>query len=147
VPEALNHLEQSAQQAPLDVTDLYWTWLSGYRFVVAELAQEEADGGGDDAGAALPGLGLMHVGSTACRKDQGCTKPNRNRIRLPKFDPEKDVIVADLGVIFQGTDLTQDMQCHAADALCAPMFKHIGVSFESGDSLDAQQVYRVEGAP
>lgn len=147
VPEALNHLQQSSQQAPLDVTDLYWAWLSGYRFVVAELAQDAADGGGDaaadDAGLALPGLGLMHVGSTACVKDKGCTKQNRNLIRLPKFDPEKDVIVADLGVIFQDTDLTQDVQCHAADEFCAPMFRQIGVSFESGASLDEQNVYRV----
>src|ERR1700712_4181769 len=126
VPEALNHLDQSTQQAPLDVTDLYWSWLNGYRFVVAELLQVAADGGqsaADDAGTALPGLGLMHVGSSACRKDQGCTKHNRNLIRLTKFDPEKDVIVADLAVIFQGTDLSQDMQCHAADELCAPMFE------------------------
>lgn len=147
VPESLNHLEQSTQQPPLDVTDLFWTWLSGYRFVVAELVEDAADGGSassaDDAGAALPGIGLMHVGSTACRKDQGCTKPNRNLIRLSDFNPEKDVIVADLGAIFQDTDLSQDMQCHAADALCAPMFEQIGVRFDTGASLKEQKVYRV----
>jgi hypothetical protein len=72
VPEALNHLEQSTQPAPLDATDLYWTWLSGYRFVVAEMVQAAAEGGeaaADDAGTALPGIGLMHIGSTECRKD------------------------------------------------------------------------------
>ncbi|HTU63686.1 MAG TPA: MbnP family copper-binding protein, partial [Polyangiales bacterium] len=28
VPEALNHLDQSTQPPPLDVTELYWAWLS-----------------------------------------------------------------------------------------------------------------------
>lgn len=30
VPEALNHLEQSGQPPPLDLTDMYWQWLTGY---------------------------------------------------------------------------------------------------------------------
>lgn len=149
VPESLNHLDQSKQPAPLDVTDLYWTWLSGYRFVVAEVTQDAAESGAapageEDGGAALPGLGLMHVGSTACSKDKGCTKPNRNLIRLPEFDVDNDVIVADLGAIFSNTDVTKEQQCHAADEVCGPMFEQIGVSFENGGSLDEQKVYRVE---
>ena len=145
VPEELNHLEQSKQPAPLDVTDLYWAWLSGYRFMVAELLQDDAAADAD-AGVGLPGIGLMHIGSTACRRDQGCTKANRNSVRLTDFDPGKDVIVADIGAIFSATDLSQDMQCHAADALCAPMFERVGVSFEDGKSLDKQALYHVAKA-
>jgi uncharacterized repeat protein (TIGR04052 family) len=145
VPEQLNHLEQSKQPAPLDVTDLYWAWLTGYRFMVAELVQDDANADAD-AGVSLPGIGLLHVGSTACRRDQGCTKTNRNRVRLTDFDPSKDVIVADIGAIFAATDLSQDMQCHSADAICAPMFERVGVSFEDGKSLDKQKLYHVAKA-
>lgn len=144
VPEALNHLEQSTQPAPLDVTDLYWAWLSGYRFFVAELRQTDVGELDDDAGVVLPGTGLLHIGSTACRKDKGCVKPNRNRIALSDFDPDRDVIVADLAAVFADTDLQQNMQCHASDAFCEPMFERLGVSWDSGESLpDAQRVYRV----
>jgi uncharacterized repeat protein (TIGR04052 family) len=142
VPEDLNHLEQSTQPAPLDVTDLYWAWLTGYRFMVAELVEGDATA---DA-APLPGIGLMHVGSTACRRNQGCTKPNRNQVRLEDFDPSEDVIVADIGAIFSATDLSQDMQCHSADAICEPMFERVGVSFEDGKSLDEQTLYHVAKA-
>lgn len=145
VPEALNHLEQSKQPPPLDITELYWAWLSGYRFMVAELQQEEV-AADQDAGLALPGIGLMHIGSTACTRDKGCSKPNRNLVRLMDFDPAEDVIVADIGAIFAATDLSQDMQCHAADAICAPMFEHMGVGFKDGKSLDKQSVYRVAKA-
>jgi uncharacterized repeat protein (TIGR04052 family) len=148
VPESLNHLEQSKQPAPLDLTDLYWAWLSGYRFMVAELIQDAdaAAANADDAGLALPGIGLMHIGSTACKRDMGCTKPNRNTVRLTDYDPSSDVIVADIAAIFAETDLSQDMQCHSADAICAPMFERVGVKLADGKSLETQKLYRVEKA-
>jgi uncharacterized repeat protein (TIGR04052 family) len=150
VPEELNHLDQSTQSAPLDITDLYWAWLTGYRFMVAELAQDGERAPDiapeDDAGVAQPGIGLMHIGSTSCRKDRGCTKKNRSVVRLPDFDPSSDVIVADIGAIFSDSDVAQDMQCHAADEICAPMFERLGVDFASGESLATQEVFRVGGA-
>lgn len=148
VPEALNHLDQSTQPPPLDVTELYWAWLSGYRFMVAELEQdgEAAPAVDEDAGVAQPGVGLMHIGSTSCRKDRGCTKKNRNRVHLTDFKPDSDVIVADIAAIFGDTDVAQDMQCHSADEICAPMFERLGVAFATGESNDAQKVFRVAAA-
>jgi uncharacterized repeat protein (TIGR04052 family) len=150
VPEELNHLDQSTQPAPLDITDLYWAWLTGYRFMVAELAQDGEAAPGvaadEDAGVAQPGIGLMHIGSTGCRKDRGCTKQNRSVVRLEDFDPSSDVIVADIAAIFSDTDVAQDMQCHAADEICAPMFERVGVDFANGESLATQKVFRVGGA-
>lgn len=146
VPEALNHLEQSTLPAPLDLTDMYWAWLSGFRFFVLEF--QEVDTGvtvatDADAGVQLPGVGLLHVGSTACRQGEGCKKKNRNVIRLPSFNPDTDMIVADAEPVFVETDLTQDMQCHSSGDLCAPMYQRVGVSWETGDSLQEQQVFHV----
>jgi uncharacterized repeat protein (TIGR04052 family) len=150
VPEELNHLDQSTQPAPLDVTDLYWSWLSGYRFVVAEVARpvgSAPEPSADDADAGVEqGVGMMHIGSTACRKDQGCTKKNRNLVRLSDFDPSRDVIVADLAGIFEDTDVTRDNTCHGADEACAAMFENFGVRYEDGESLDEQKVYKVAAA-
>jgi len=148
VPEALNHLEQSTQPAPLDTPDLYWAWLTGYRFFVAEVQQVLVDDGtgaaaDEDAGTVLPGRGLLHIGSTACRKE-GCLKQNRNEIRLTDFDPEIDFIVADIAQVFGDSDLTLDRQCHSGDEFCAPMFERVGVSWETGDSARSQKVYRVQ---
>lgn len=147
VPEELNHLDQSTQPAPLDVTELYWAWLSGYRFMIAELVQDgepASDVAVDaDAGVVQPGVGLMHIGSTACRKDRGCTKKNRNRVQLSDFKHDSDVIVADIAAIFGDTDLAQDMQCHSADEICAPMFERLGVDFATGESQESQKVFRV----
>lgn len=143
VPEALNHLDQSTQPAPLDITDLYWAWLSGYRFMVAELMADGEPAVEDDAGVAQPGIGLMHIGSTSCRKDRGCTKKNRAEVRLEDFKPDSDVIVADIAAIFSSTDISQDMQCHAADEICAPMFERLGVDFATGESTGEQKVFRV----
>lgn len=139
VPEALNHLDQASQPPPLDVTELYWAWLTGYRFMVAELLQDVAE----DAGVAQPGIGLMHIGSTSCRKDRGCSKQNRNLVRLSDFKPDSDVIVADLAALFGDSDLAQDLQCHSADAICAPMFERLGVDFATGESLPEQRLFRV----
>ena len=149
VPEALNHLDQATQPPPLDLTDMYWQWLTGYRFFVLELKEANADAraeaaAAEDAGVVLPGIGLLHIGSTACRRNMGCTKGNRNEIRLANFDPDTDVIAADAAAAFVETDITQEMQCHSAGKLCAPMFQRIGVNWETGQSEpDLQQIYRV----
>jgi uncharacterized repeat protein (TIGR04052 family) len=145
VPEKLNHLEQSTLPPPLDLTDMYWAWLTGFRYYVVELQQADVGvgAGADDAGVVLPGLGLLHTGATACVKD-GCKLQNRNSIRLTDFDPDADVIVADAASVFVETDITQDMQCHSSGELCAPMYKRIGLEWGTGKALTEQNVYRVE---
>jgi uncharacterized repeat protein (TIGR04052 family) len=147
VPEELNHLDQATQPAPLDQTDLFWQWTSGFRFLVAELKQDDAAVVVDaDAGVSPAGVGVFHIGSTSCRKNDGCKKKNRNLVRLADFDPDSDVIVADIAALFSGSDLTQETLCHAADEICEPMFERAGINFADGESLDEQQLYRVAPA-
>jgi uncharacterized repeat protein (TIGR04052 family) len=143
VPEKLNHLEQSTLPPPLDLTDMYWAWLTGFRYYVVELQQADVAASADDAGVTLPGLGLLHTGATACVKD-GCKFQNRNAIRLTDFDPDRDVIVADAAAVFVETDVTQDMQCHSSGELCAPMYKRIGLEWGTGKQRNEQTVYHVE---
>jgi uncharacterized repeat protein (TIGR04052 family) len=146
VPEALNHEDPLLHPAPLQISDLNWSWLSGFKFFVAQLRQVDSA----LAVNATPGLGLLHVGSRACTGDPMvsavCERPNRNEIVLDQFDPDANVIVADLGALFADSDLTQENQCHSdATPACAPLFLRLGIDWDSGQDVpDAQHVYRVE---
>lgn len=151
VPEQLNHEDPVLHPAPLQVTDLAWSWLTGFRFLVAEVHQSPETVKDDAAdGGVAGGVGLVHIGSTACKANMGCSHGNRNAIELDGFDPDDDVVVADLGALFSDVDVSQDVQCHAQAEVCAPMFARAGIDFKTGDSASAQSLFRVEpakGAP
>lgn len=137
VPEQLNHEDPLKHPAPLQVSDLSWGWLTGFRFFVAEL--RHSDG---------MGVGMLHIGSTACGGTLGrstCANPNRNRVELKDFDPRRDEIVVDLGELFAETDVTMGSQCHGSSVqlACAALFERLGVDMASGRPLPEQRVYRV----
>jgi uncharacterized repeat protein (TIGR04052 family) len=143
VPEALNHDDPALAPAPLELGSMSWGWLLGYRFLRAELAAA----GETDAGA--PGIGLLHLGSTACTGNPQagsvvCANPNRSEVSLPEFDPASSVIVADLGALFASTDLMLDAQCHSTGDFCAGPFASAGVDPATGAALPAQTLFRVE---
>ena len=147
VPEALNHEDPAKYPAPLQASDLTWSWLTGFKFFLAELRAAAPGAAAVDGSQALPGIGLMHVGSRQCTKSAGttqCARSSRNQVRLADFDPDAQVIVADIARVFDETDLTHDTQCHSADESCASMFEQLGIDWASGDASDVQRVYRVE---
>jgi len=146
VPEALNHADPSRLAAPLQAGSMSWGWLQGYRFVMAEIT-----GSAGALHTAAPGSALLHLGSTACSGNPSaggiaCAKPNRNRIRLPEFDPVADAIVVDLAELFADMDLATVTTCHSSGDSCAPLFEHIGLDLSNGLATDRQSVYRVEPA-
>jgi uncharacterized repeat protein (TIGR04052 family) len=146
VPEDLNHADPSRLPPPLQAGSMSWGWLSGYRFLMAEIAGTGA--GGD---AAAPGSALLHVGSTACSGNPSadgitCNKQNRNRVRLTEFDIASDAIVIDLADLFGDIDLARVTTCHSSGDDCAPLFERIGLDLDSGSASDGQRVYRVEPA-
>jgi uncharacterized repeat protein (TIGR04052 family) len=146
VPEAHNHADPSRLPPPLQAGSMSWGWLSGYRFLMAEIAGTANIG---DAGA--PGSALLHVGSTACSGSPSaggiaCSKPNRNRVRLPDFDPDSDAVVIDLAELFADMDLATVTTCHSSGEDCAPLFERIGIDLTNGSPSDGQRIYRVEPA-
>lgn len=140
VPEAQNHADPATLPAPLELGTMSWGWLLGYKFLVAEMAQV-----GDDA----TGLGLLHLGSTACTGNPQagtvvCSKPNRSDIRLNAFDAATDTIVADIGALFADTDLGAEALCHSGGDFCAAPFERAGLDFATGLSTPTQTLFRVE---
>ena len=151
VPEALNHANITEAKPPLQDTTLYWSWRSGYRFIVNELFIEEGaselpegDGGVRDD----PTSKFIHIGSGGCTEtppNYTCTRSNRSVIKLDNFDPSKNVITADLAKVFENIDLkAQDVQCHGANPVCKPGYEAFGVSFDTGMPQDTQTVFGVE---
>jgi uncharacterized repeat protein (TIGR04052 family) len=143
VPEALNHADPAGLPPPLQAGNLSWGWLLGYRFLVAELvASDPGDG-------SPPGSALLHLGSTACSGSPTtgsirCENANRNRVYLPTFDPDADVVVVDLAELFEGVDLTRITTCHSHDESCTGLLERIGVQRRDGSALAEQRLYRVE---
>jgi uncharacterized repeat protein (TIGR04052 family) len=146
VPEDLNHIDPVTGPAPLQLDSaLSWGWLTGFKFFIAELHQtQDASTTDADGGIAPGGAGLLHMGSTGCKANEGCLHANRNLVQLTGFDPDKDVIVADIANVFTNTDLTQDSQCHSAGMTCPALFKQVGLDFQTGERLPTQSVYRIE---
>jgi uncharacterized repeat protein (TIGR04052 family) len=172
VPEGLNHGDPVVAPAPLQAPGASWDWVAGYRFLIGEVLTTSAPdagthhAGGMDAGhvpedggyasagdaghaghgSAQPGLGFVHLGSTGCTKageQYACTKANRAEFTLTGFDPERDVIAADLGAVFATANLNSAVQCHGSGPSCAPMFEQLGVDIATGASNGMQRVFSV----
>jgi uncharacterized repeat protein (TIGR04052 family) len=160
VPEALNHLDIIKAKAPLNVSGLYWTWLTGYMFTEINLKTTEsfpAVGPDGEALSPRPAQFPIHLGSGSCdgdfRKGEAvtCKNPNRANIRLDGFDMARDAVVLDLDALIGSTDLTvahgENNGCMAGpdDLDCAEIFKNIGVDPSTGKPGTAgQNAFRVE---
>jgi uncharacterized repeat protein (TIGR04052 family) len=137
VPESLNHADPQTLPAPLQVASMYWDWFQGFKFMAAEIGAaydvDPADAE-EDAGIA-PSQSILHVGSVGCSIDAmqvSCAIPNRNRVRLPEFDPESSVIVADLLAVFSEADPRTQTFCHGGRASCTQVYRNVGIDLSTG---------------
>lgn len=131
VPESLNHANAALAPAPLSTTTMWWSWLTGYKFVRIDARTAEGE------------PFLLHLGSTECAGKVGvdlrCERPNRPLVELDGIEPGTSVIELDLAELFAGVDLalnTPDTEpgcmSSAIDPECEPIFEALGLSFESG---------------
>ncbi len=138
VPETLNHQNLTLAKAPLQDASTHWGWAMGYRFIMTAIAVA-GDGGGSK---------FVHIGSGGCTGTNmdgyECARPNRNRVVLTEFDPANDVIVADLGKVFEAIDLGSTIECHGPAPECGPAYAVFGIDLGNGSALGSQQVFRAE---
>jgi uncharacterized repeat protein (TIGR04052 family) len=135
VPEAVNHDDPATQPAPLTAGTMSWGWLSGYKFLRADLGTESAGG-------------VIHLGATGCTGDPAndsvtCARNNRPDITLQGFEPATSRVVANVGALFAGVDLDSAGPCHSAGEACSSMFDSLGVDLTSGQSTGVQSVFSV----
>ena len=138
VPFALNHADVATAPAPLNVSSMWWSWQGGYKHARIDLMSHsavmvnmqsggntggqgsggQASGGhGGHGGAAQAGLWPIHIGSTGCESAASvippaipCANPNLADVRLESIDLENDVIVADVGALLGGVDVSQSLE-------------------------------------
>lgn len=163
VPFNLNHADTALAASPLNLTGLWWNWQLGYKFAridlqrptgvgIPALAHGHGHGHGVDASAGFP----IHLGSTGClsesgaAKPQNCASPNRAAVVLSRFDPAKNLVVADLAQLVAHTNLTQNQAKTApgcmsepGDRDCTGIMARLGLPF-MGQPRSPQTFFRVE---
>ena len=149
VPFGLNHVDSTLAPSPLNLTSLWWNWNFGYKFARIDLspATEIAQTTPDNSTAqpkqhaeVFNGF-AFHLGSVGCQMDATqapviCSLPNRSEVILSDFDPEKNVIVADLAALLSQTNLAENHEDTAigcmsspADSDCAGIMQNLGLPF------------------
>lgn len=89
---------------------------------------------------------LIHIGSTGCSDEArsnlfGCANPNRAEIMLEDFNPEDDVVIADLAELLSQTDLSRNQANTPAGCMSSPedrdcggIIQNLGLSFNGAPS-------------
>lgn len=157
VPFELNHLDVSVAPAPLNIPGLWWNWQIGYKFaridMVNEAAANNGMGDGHD-GTAPAGFWPFHLGSIGCESPASaippqspCRYPNTVEVRFEAFDPDRDIIVADVLELLDGVDVSQSLEAPppgcmsgVADPDCAVIMQNVGAW------SDTQRFFRVISA-
>jgi uncharacterized repeat protein (TIGR04052 family) len=165
IPSQLNHADATLAASPLNLTSLWWNWRGGYKFMRLDL-QNQSTALKHEAGKeqnhpmnsqthsdrGLP----IHIGSTGCQGDTETQKPlecsnlNQSRIELNNFNPEQNIVVADVASLLTQTDLTTNqpdspMGCMSSpeDQDCSGIMHNLGLAFGNKPS-SGQTFFRVE---
>jgi len=138
VPEARNHADPVTQPAPLNLTDMWWTWNAGYKFIRIDGRSSAFDSW------------RLHLGSTGCDGDMmgnaSCTNANVPEVALDG-DPTTLEVAIDLEALVDGSDLANTEEtppgCMSRpdDPDCEALFRNLGLPF-AGATPSGQQAFR-----
>ncbi|XDD49114.1 MbnP family copper-binding protein [Leptospira sp. WS92.C1] len=147
VPEAQNHLDADSQTSPLNVTGMYWSWTSGYKFLKLDFETAETGAAGTS----------VHIGSGDCTgtgSSSTCVRANRIPVTLTPtggFDPSTQEIKINIQALLQGINLGADpngAMCMSGGMMatgCPIIFPNIGLSFTTGNPITpAQSVFTIK---
>ena len=151
VPAALNHASITSATAPLNQVALWSNRQNGYKFARIDLHTDAI---------APNNIFFMRLGSLGCGKvataaQKPCANPNLAQVKLAAFDPDADILVADLAALLTGVDLAESKPMpagclpNANDPNCAALFANLGMALATGQCLDAcagATFFRVEAA-
>lgn len=146
----------TVEAAPSPLNEMYWSWATGYRHFVLNVAVTTPTGKGD---------GYLHVGSRDCGPEGGlalddreaCTFVNTPKVSLDVTTFGKDVIAIDLRAIFKDLDFKAPIydpktfevigegagvECHSSPQQphCAAIFSRFGLDLATGVATPASDV-------
>lgn len=148
LPFELNHGNAETETEPLNVTAMFWNWNGGYKFI-------RVDGFAGPIDNAISYN--LHLGSTGCGggvpvvpPTSPCANPNLPEITLTGFNPDTNVIVADLAPLLADADLETNQdetapgcQSQPIDMDCSTVFPKLGLPFGEIPA-ESQKLFRVE---
>ncbi|MEZ4322314.1 MAG: metallo-mystery pair system four-Cys motif protein [Myxococcota bacterium] len=147
----------TAESAPSPLNEMYWSWQSGYRHFVFNMAVTDG---------AESGEGYIHVGSTNCAGADGelalesqdaCGFVNTPAVELHDFDLASDVVAVDLRTVledlsyvapvydpetFEVVGESLGIGCHSFPGQpdCGPIFDRFGIDAATGSSTASANV-------
>lgn len=136
VPFETNHQDSATAPDPLSLTQMFWNWQGGYKFIRVD--------GVVDGNAGF----RVHLGSTGCQLVDGsttevesCMNSNRVLVVRDNVDIDNDVFTVDAAELVEDLDLTPDAEgnsinCQAMPSQgdCAAVFPKLGLSFMGSDA-------------
>jgi uncharacterized repeat protein (TIGR04052 family) len=162
VPEELNHLDSAVAASPLNVTDMWWTWLFGYKFMRVDLltnsmpmemaettseetaSEETASSEGTGHGAGADNAWVIHLGSTGCvgedfvfPPDEPCGNPNRIEVKLD-MDVTTNTVVLDLEQLLSTTDVSRSLKLEPPGCMSDPADPDCSELFTAGFGLSLE---------
>jgi uncharacterized repeat protein (TIGR04052 family) len=146
VPFERNHADPAKAPSPLNLTQLFWVWNSGYKFARIEMQT-----------TGLPRGWMLHLGSTGCQPGgsaqtlpTNCNFANRAEITLTNFNVNSDIVVTDLKKLLDGANVDVNQPktpsgCMSGqgDGDCAPLFANLGLTF-AGKESPGQKFFSIE---
>ena len=146
VPFERKHADPAKAPSPLNLTQLFWVWNSGYKFARIEMQT-----------TGLPRGWMLHLGSTGCQPGEtrqtipaNCTFANRAEIALTNFNVNSDIVVTDLKKLLDGANVDVNQPktpsgCMSGqgDSDCAPLFANLGLAF-AGKESPGQKFFGIE---
>lgn len=130
VPEELNHLDGATAPAPLNSPGMWWSWLSGYKFMRL------------DVHSSMNATWFFHLGSSGCTgntaEGYNCSASNQSTVSLSGFDPTKNQVVLDVAGLYADSDLDHSIDnktdrvagCMSGltDPECPALFSQVGLA-------------------
>ncbi len=148
VPFEKNHTDLTKMPPPLNLTALAWVWNVGRKFARLDFSSTGAPRGW-----------AIHLGSTNCKPDEtkitvptNCANPNRLEVELTSFDPDHDVVIADLASILRDSNVDEagkmmsGCMSFSDTPACVPLFANLGLPYE-GHEAGPQKFFRKSQAP
>lgn len=115
VPFSLNHDNPLIAPSPLNVSEMFWSWQLGHKFLRLDSHSDFA----------------FHLGSTGCKSDsklrapsKPCDKPNRFDFILESFDPNQ-AIIFDLSRLLEGVSMTTSCMSEQDNPNCQKLFYNL----------------------
>lgn len=142
------------ESAPSPMSEMYWSWASGYRHFVFNFAVRDAMSGTGD--------GYVHIGSRNCGPPAGralsdraaCEFLNTPQFSAPQFNLNTNKVTVDLGALLAGLDFIAPIydpktamvigqgvgvECHSSPTQpdCSSLFSSLGIDLAAGTAQAA----------